>query len=365
MQTAGVAVLLPQCHKLMCLTLVIFTQSCPPVQAPMEGVAVFSAQQLQQLTNPHLVQLCRVRGLDRTGRKSALVQRLCSAAPADANPTQPYPRKRPRPVASSPSTTTFPRSIPSDLLRHVVTFLELRCVCNARGVSKSMCGRLDSRASTKATFRELSFLRSVLPHHLSLTSIHIELPDFGGQGTDVDVIFVSMLRGLRDLCVRNAILSDDILRGLSSLTALQTLDLRNCEGFEDVQALSSLTALQTLDLSYSGVSDVRGLSSLTALQTLKLRDCEFLEDMSGLSSLTALRTLDLSCCEGVADEQFLYSLTGLETLDLSGCFWVDEQTVRGLSMLTALRTLDLSGCEEVVDEQCLSSLTALQTLTMY
>jgi predicted mannosyl-3-phosphoglycerate phosphatase (HAD superfamily) len=63
-------------------------------------------------------------------------------------------------------------------------------------------------------------------------------------------------------------------KGLSALTALQTLDLGGCQ---------QLTGLP------------EGLSALTALQTLDLQECKGLTGLpEGLSALTAQQRLDLT-----------------------------------------------------------------------
>jgi Leucine-rich repeat (LRR) protein len=106
----------------------------------------------------------------------------------------------------------------------------------------------------------------------------------------------SALRSLKLGCA----MTDTGVASLSSLTALQSLDMSGCRAVTDtgVASLSSLTALQSLDMSgCRAVTDtgVASLSSLTALQSLNLRNCSAVTDtgVASLSSLTALQSLHL------------------------------------------------------------------------
>jgi hypothetical protein len=130
---------------------------------------------------------------------------------------------------------------------------------------------------------------------------------------------------------------DSELTELSTLTALQTLDLSYCRGLTSLPELSVLTGLQILDLSYCrGLTSLPELSTLTALQTLYLVCCYGLTTLPELSTLTALQTLDLSECSGLTALPELGTLTELQTLNLSDC--VNLTTMPCLDRLIELGT---------------------------
>ena len=120
---------------------------------------------------------------------------------------------------------------------------------------------------------------------------------------------------------------DDVMF-VSSLVRLRTLDLSNCSlQLVDGLPLSSLTSLNALYLDYACLNchlhghlvDVSPVSSLVALQTLQLVGCGRLTDVSPLSFLTSLTSLDLSKSSQLVNVVPLSSLTSLISLRMCCC----------------------------------------------
>lgn len=206
-------------------------------------------------------------------------------------------------------------------------------------------------------------------------------PAFEVPSVSTDQFLLAMcpvLRGLRGLCLRQrdsihsrgTDVTDLGLAALSSLVALQTLDLSRSWKISNagLASLSSLSVLHSLNLNQCGVHDVGValLSSLTALRTLRLAGwCE--EDewdvatqsylglndagVASLCALTNLCSLELSCRAftdvGVAS---LSSLINLHTLNLSGCNYITDEGLASLSPLRKLRNLDLCDCTGITTQ---------------
>jgi hypothetical protein len=171
-----------------------------------------------------------------------------------------------------------------------------------------------------------------------------------------------------------AALTDEAMRAVSSLRALTTLHLTDCEKVSDegLRAVSSCTGLTSLYLANSGkVTDegVKAVSSLPALKSLDLRFCFKVTDegVRAVSSCIGLTSLHLYGCVMVTDEALraVSNLPALNTLDLRyNRVKVTDVGVKALSILPALTTLDLRGCSKVTAAgvQALRSTTAAPSL---
>jgi hypothetical protein len=104
-----------------------------------------------------------------------------------------------------------------------------------------------------------------------------------------------------------------------------------------------MTRLQALSLRGSDLQELPPLSSLTALQTLELHDCQQLQQLPPLDTLTALQTLQLN---SLVSFSFLFCRL---------------QRVPPLAILTALQTLQIAHCTGVEELPTLATLTGLQT----
>ena len=110
--------------------------------------------------------------------------------------------------------------------------------------------------------------------------------------------------------------SPDSLRFLSGQNNLKELDLSGCRfPAEELSVLSSLPALQSLNLSDCGLSTVAGLENAQNLTSLNLSN-NTVRKLEPLSGLFSLRTLDLSH-NALTNLSALSGLTNLQTLDVS------------------------------------------------
>jgi hypothetical protein len=185
---------------------------------------------------------------------------------------------------------------------------------------------------------------------------------------------LSPLRGmltLRSLFLQDcAMIADEAVETLSSLTELRTLDLSHCERITStgLHSLSALKSLTELCVRATQLDD-QGLHVLCRslhLEDLRLSECDITDQgLEALGSQTSLRVLELIDCD-LSDLAPLARLTSLQTLILTGC---DDITVEGLhplSELVALEELNLRA--ESFTEACLpllSPLIALRVLKLH
>jgi Leucine-rich repeat (LRR) protein len=149
-----------------------------------------------------------------------------------------------------------------------------------------------------------------------------------------------------------------VLPDLRALASLQTLKLESYE-ITKLPGLSTLTALQTLDLTgCRTITVLTGLSALTSLRKLILRYCSKLSVLPDLSAITSLQTLDLYKCYTLSVLPDLSALTSLQILNVA---WCTKLTVLpGVSKLISLQELDVFDCSSLTAFPDLSALTALR-----
>ena len=189
------------------------------------------------------------------------------------------------------------------------------------------------------------------------------------------------------------------VKNFASMTQLNTLSFKDCEGVDDLSFLTSLSSLYTLVLNGCGLTDAQ-LPNLDTLQKLKtvdlgnnrltkipslpavlnlLMENNSVSDLSPLSGISTLRQLNLSGnilaslrgIEGSEKIEELYlggnhirDISELETfvylkkIDLSGN---DFQSTQPLSNCTILTEVNLRGCRSIQDLQFLENNT--ETLT--
>lgn len=181
--------------------------------------------------------------------------------------------------------------LPTPVLRHISSCLDLRDICVALTVNRRW--------------------QDVLP--LSMC-VHARTR----HGTDTWLQNLSSLPGLRSLDLSP---HRDYERQRPGGMSLQP-----CRTITDVgvQHLSVLTELRSLDLGFCiEIRSLTCVSSLRNLETLSLFGCNWLTDtdMMQLTSLTRLRHLDLGKCQRVtgAGLRNLTSLTRLTNINLLGC----------------------------------------------
>jgi Leucine-rich repeat (LRR) protein len=196
------------------------------------------------------------------------------------------------------------------------------------------------------------FIRMSFLTHLCLGhGFHLE-------GLSQIVLYMTRLQALS---LRGSNLRE--LPPLSSLTALQSLEVHDCQHLREVPSLDTLTALQTLDCAHcEELEELPTLATLTALQIMNVVGCHNLYELPSLCTLTALQILNLVGCSNLEELPPLATLTGLHTLLLSGCHML--HMLPSLENLTALETLDLSECNQLWQLPPLDALLSLQTLDL-
>jgi len=123
---------------------------------------------------------------------------------------------------------------------------------------------------------------------------------------------------------------------------------------ERLKSLQPLIALQSLDISCCRNITDAGLAHLqpfTALYTLQLLGCHQITNrgLAHIQHLAQLRTLNISSCEGFTNEglSHLKPLTALQSLNLSHCKQITDAGLVHLQPLTKLQLLIIVGYNRV------------------
>ena len=136
------------------------------------------------------------------------------------------------------------------------------------------------------------------------------------QPAHVSLAGLATVRHLH-LCISSQVSTE----GWAALTSLQWLDLQ-CGARplpSNLQSsLSSLTGLRHLRLSCTDI-ELPGISSLSQLTCLDLRECQGLQQLPQIAELAQLQRLDLSSCSSLRSiPDTVSSLSDLELLNLRG-----------------------------------------------
>ncbi|KAK1427642.1 hypothetical protein QVD17_16333 [Tagetes erecta] len=151
------------------------------------------------------------------------------------------------------------------------------------------------------------------------------------------------------------------LRGLTSLTSLQTIDLSGSKNFQEFHdmSLQSLTSLISLNLSGTGIDHLP--SNISKPRYLYLKNCLELQRLACFVSLTNLEVLDLSGSTNlnIIEDKFFDDMKSLRVLNLSE---TSISCLPSLSNLSSLQELYLSNCRLLTTLPSLESSTKLDTL---
>lgn len=155
--------------------------------------------------------------------------------------------------------------------------------------------------------------------------------------------------------------NDHALEGLSSLTGLEDLELRESQICEII--IVGFTNLERLAIFFNGISiDIKNLSTLKKLKTLEFNLNHSLENIEYLSSFRFLKKLRISGCYTLESIRCVSDLTDLEHLDLSNCPLLTR--IESLHKLLKLKTLNLSECIILSNIDFLRALTNLKGLDL-
>ncbi|MCU6791047.1 stalk domain-containing protein [Paenibacillus sp. WQ 127069] len=174
---------------------------------------------------------------------------------------------------------------------------------------------------------------------------------------DADISFLSELRSLRDLTVRNQNLTINGIDALKQLPNLKILYLQGDVATSQLTALlDPMKSLQKLDIWNDSVTDLNFVPHMANLQRLSVGG-KALRDISRLDKAPLLRELGLHS-KAITDYSSVNRLGQLETLELNSS-GLSELT--WVSTLTHLKSMDITD-NAVSNLLPLSSLTSLETL---
>ena len=164
----------------------------------------------------------------------------------------------------------------------------------------------------------------------------------GLKPTQSSLASLDGFEALTELVVRCQSVNLAEFSSVSTLSRLESLDVRLCSGLDDsfVAGLSPLSGLRSFWFDSRGFTDtqLKTLCRLTALQEVDLNHSAVSnEGLSDLATLPELRTLCLNGCPAVTDEGLrrLTAAPELESLFLTHT----GVTGTGLADLTSLKTL--------------------------
>ncbi len=185
--------------------------------------------------------------------------------------------------------------------------------------------------------------------HLSTLSIHGSVVE--------DYSFMSNLFELKSLDVSGSHISDDALKYISLLPALEHLNLSTC-GRSDISALSSAVNLVTLDLSNNSIQDITALEGLEKLEVLNL-ESNAVAYMESLGKMSALSELNIAK-NNLSTLAPLASSTGLVKLV------ADNNQLMDVSVLSKMPKLEYftAANNRIPDASSLSACTRITHLDL-
>ena len=152
---------------------------------------------------------------------------------------------------------------------------------------------------------------------------------------------------------------------IGELTSLTTLKLFQCHALINLPvSINKLTSLTTLKSNSLKDVTIEAIMALTALTTLDLRECYLLKLPDSIGSLRNLRTLDLTLCRDLKTlPNTIGNLKELTTLNLYDCYRLEN--LPELGNLSKLTTLDLRRCYGLTQlPESIGKLSALTTLEL-
>ena len=166
---------------------------------------------------------------------------------------------------------------------------------------------------------------------------------------------LSGLANLKELYVKDTVVTPEELPVIGNLPALQKLTLNNCS-LSTVSGLQGATELLTLDLANNTIRNISPLSDLVKLQQLDLSH-NAMNDLTALSAMVSLAQLDVSY-NNLTTLSPITVISGLKKLN------ADYNTIgeiNGFQQFTALTELQLSN-NAIADLSALSSCAELARL---
>lgn len=172
-----------------------------------------------------------------------------------------------------------------------------------------------------------------------------------------DYSFMANLFNLNTLNVSGSHISDDAIKYIGLLPALQHLDMSGC-GRSDISALGGAVNLVTLNLANNSLRDITALEGLEKLEVLNLEGnaVAYLESLGKMSALTELNIAK----NNLSSLAPLASSTGLVKLI------ADNNQLMDVSVLLSMPKLEYftAANNRIPDVSCLSSCTQMTHLDL-
>ncbi|XP_030546480.1 disease resistance protein RUN1-like [Rhodamnia argentea] len=105
---------------------------------------------------------------------------------------------------------------------------------------------------------------------------------------------------------------------VQNLIYLSELELSK-SAVKEIKGLDGLQNLEILVVSDCKIVHLNGLSKLTSLKRLSLKNCDSLDKLPNVSNLVMLRVLEIHRCQKICNIEGLEELTSLEQLVMSEC----------------------------------------------
>ncbi|CAD6258219.1 unnamed protein product [Miscanthus lutarioriparius] len=148
---------------------------------------------------------------------------------------------------------------------------------------------------------------------------------------------------------------------LQHLTALESLEIRSCDGLIELpESVRSLASLRTLRIAFCSSLCMlpEWLGELRYLETMSFFDCSSLSPAPSMQPLRALKALDISYSRWVDD----LCSPSLQTLEVHNCDDISSLP-KSFRQLTSLTDLQILGCHDFHQlPECLGELCSLQKL---
>ncbi len=178
------------------------------------------------------------------------------------------------------------------------------------------------------------------------------------EGSSVDGwSSLSALTELRELSMKDCMLTGSDLRAIAALPKLEKLTLSGC-GISSIENLSGMKNLTYLDLSGNTIRNISSLSFMTGLTYLNLRQ-NALDNISDISGLANLQQLDVSH-NSLTSVAPLAACTALTELNLE---YNSLSSLVGLGGMRYLTKLDAS-YNKLLDISVISTCAALTDLNV-
>ena len=130
-----------------------------------------------------------------------------------------------------------------------------------------------------------------------------------------DLIPLEECGSLKSLRIRGGEIEN--VEGITSLTSLRHIELRDCYSLNQIDGIETLEELETLVLCNVSLGETAALSGLGRLRSIMLESSESI-DLSGLGGLNSLEKAEIDCGEGEGFGE-LASCENLKYLKLSSC----------------------------------------------